>query len=73
MNKLNDTCSMSKRLTCKICGDKEVQMVFIPCGHAVSCVSCSQSVVICIICRAPINARVKFFLTSNFPELAELN
>lgn len=41
----------NKRL-CRICYINECNMIFIPCGHFISCLKCSQSLKICPICRS---------------------
>jgi hypothetical protein len=47
--------------TCKICADTEATVVFVPCGHMMTCVYCSGLVNACPICRKPIQARVRTF------------
>lgn len=39
---------------CKVCMEKEVDQVFIPCGHVSCCQNCITQLRICPICRAPI-------------------
>ncbi|XP_053389940.1 baculoviral IAP repeat-containing protein 7-like [Mercenaria mercenaria] len=51
------------QLTCKICMDKESNVVFIPCGHMVSCETCAPHIRKCAICRQPIKGRVKAFMS----------
>ena len=41
---------------CKICCDKLVDSVFIPCGHILACLSCALSVERCPICKTPCGA-----------------
>lgn len=52
---------MRERSSCKICRDAEVNVVFIPCGHLVCCLSCSHSIQKCPICRQEIRRSVKIF------------
>lgn len=47
---------------CKICMDKEVSVVFLPCGHFVSCNDCSFALKICPVCRDMIKGVVRAFL-----------
>ncbi|KAJ3586652.1 hypothetical protein NHX12_013048 [Muraenolepis orangiensis] len=49
--------------TCKVCMDKPVSIVFIPCGHLVVCSDCAASLRHCPICRARIRGSVKAFLS----------
>ncbi|XP_050679091.1 baculoviral IAP repeat-containing protein 7-B isoform X2 [Leptidea sinapis] len=46
---------------CKVCMDNEVSMVFLPCGHLVSCAVCSVALVACPLCRAAVKARVRAY------------
>ena len=54
---------------CKICLEEEVQMVFIPCGHTVSCQECAQCLTDkkpqnqrkCPVCRKNIEGKVRIF------------
>ncbi|XP_063234033.1 baculoviral IAP repeat-containing protein 7-A-like [Bacillus rossius redtenbacheri] len=46
---------------CKVCMDQEVSVVFLPCGHLVSCNSCAPSMRDCPMCRQPIRATVRTF------------
>jgi len=47
---------------CKICLGEEVEVVFVPCGHLVSCVQCAPSLKDCPVCRTKIKAVVRAFL-----------
>ncbi|XP_046435566.1 baculoviral IAP repeat-containing protein 7-like isoform X2 [Neodiprion fabricii] len=47
---------------CKICMDKEVAVVFLPCGHLSTCVHCAPSLKHCPMCRQEIRATVRTFL-----------
>jgi len=48
---------------CKICMDHEVGVVFLPCGHLVSCVRCATAVSVCAVCRAQIKAHVRTYFS----------
>jgi len=48
---------------CKICMDNEVGVVFLPCGHLVSCVRCATAVSVCAVCRAQIKAHVRTYFS----------
>jgi hypothetical protein len=50
------------RLTCKICWDQESQLVFIPCGHVGTCLTCGSKLLKCPICRSDIRRRNRIFL-----------
>merc|ERR1712012_759011 len=39
---------------CKYCKSRNVEVVFLPCGHLISCRECSDSAQFCKICRCSI-------------------
>ncbi|XP_040179864.1 E3 ubiquitin-protein ligase XIAP isoform X2 [Rana temporaria] len=47
---------------CKVCMDKPVSMVFIPCGHLVVCSDCAEALDKCPICCTIIQRRQKIFM-----------
>ncbi|XP_072932737.1 death-associated inhibitor of apoptosis 2-like isoform X2 [Epargyreus clarus] len=47
---------------CKVCMDGEVSVVFLPCGHLVSCAGCGAALAACPLCRAPVRALVRAYL-----------
>uniref|UniRef100_A0A674A111 RING-type E3 ubiquitin transferase n=1 Tax=Salmo trutta TaxID=8032 RepID=A0A674A111_SALTR len=54
---------LQEERTCKVCMDKEVNMVFIPCGHLVVCKDCAPSLRKCPICRGLVKGTVRTFLS----------
>lgn len=54
---------LKKERVCKVCLDKDSQMVFQPCGHLVCCVSCSSKLDSCPVCRAIITTRSRIYLS----------
>lgn len=48
---------------CKICMVDEVGVVFLPCGHLVTCYQCATGVSACPLCRRSIKAYVRTFLS----------
>ncbi|XP_008578982.1 PREDICTED: baculoviral IAP repeat-containing protein 7 [Galeopterus variegatus] len=48
--------------TCRVCLDRTVCIVFVPCGH-LACAECAPSLQVCPICRAPVRSRVRTFLS----------
>lgn len=46
-------------ITCKICLDKNIAILFLPCQHMATCGPCAASIISCPICRAPIRYIVK--------------
>lgn len=49
---------------CKMCLDKEVAVVFLPCGHFISCSDCSYAFTLCPVCRMEIKGVVNASLMS---------
>ncbi|NXK62497.1 BIR7B protein, partial [Sylvietta virens] len=49
--------------TCKVCMDKDVSVVFVPCGHLVACEECALNLRLCPICRAVIRGSVRAFMS----------
>ncbi|NWV00014.1 BIR protein, partial [Upupa epops] len=54
---------LQEERTCKVCMDREVSIVFIPCGHLVVCKECAPSLRRCPICRGTIKGTVRTFLS----------
>ncbi|KAM9658735.1 baculoviral IAP repeat-containing protein 3-like isoform 2-T2 [Trichechus inunguis] len=54
---------LQEERTCKVCMDKEVSVVFIPCGHLVVCKECAPSLRKCPICRGTIKGTVRTYLS----------
>ncbi|KAM6923759.1 E3 ubiquitin-protein ligase XIAP [Xenentodon cancila] len=46
---------------CKICMDRDIGIVFIPCGHLVCCKECSESLIKCPICCGAITQKIKTY------------
>ncbi|RUS89627.1 hypothetical protein EGW08_002645 [Elysia chlorotica] len=47
---------------CKICMDKEVAVVFLPCGHLVCCTECASAMKDCPVCRNQVKGIVRAFM-----------
>ncbi|XP_040903416.1 E3 ubiquitin-protein ligase XIAP isoform X2 [Toxotes jaculatrix] len=54
---------LQRERQCKICMDRDICIVFIPCGHLVSCEECSESLNKCPICCGPISQKVKTYIS----------
>lgn len=54
---------LQREKQCKICMDRDICIVFIPCGHLVSCKECSVSLVKCPICCGAISQKVKTYIS----------
>lgn len=49
--------------TCKICMDKEANVLLLPCAHLVTCTACTPALRNCPICRANIKGTVKTYMS----------
>ncbi|NXM92116.1 BIR7B protein, partial [Oenanthe oenanthe] len=54
---------LQKERMCKVCMDKDVSVVFVPCGHLVACAECALNLRLCPICRAVIQGSVRAFMS----------
>jgi len=52
----------ASRVTCKVCLDKEIGVLFLPCGHLVACIQCGPGLVTCPLCRSKIVKTHRTFL-----------
>ncbi|KAH9508051.1 hypothetical protein Btru_052708 [Bulinus truncatus] len=53
---------LRQQTVCKICMDKEVAVVFLPCGHLISCTDCAAAMKDCPVCRIHVKGTVRAFL-----------
>ncbi|KAI8745479.1 baculoviral IAP repeat-containing protein 2 isoform X1 [Biomphalaria glabrata] len=53
---------LRQQTVCKICMDKEVAVVFLPCGHLVSCTDCAAAMKDCPVCRNHVRGIVRAFM-----------
>lgn len=49
--------------SCSICWSRKYDTVFVPCGHATVCLSCSSNVTVCPICQRKFSQIIKLYLT----------
>ncbi|XP_076877856.1 E3 ubiquitin-protein ligase XIAP [Brachyhypopomus gauderio] len=52
---------LQREKLCKVCMDRDIAIVFIPCGHLVTCMKCSDSLGKCPICCAVITQKIKTY------------
>jgi len=52
---------LQREKLCKVCMDSDISIVFIPCGHLVTCQKCSESLDKCPICCATIMQKIKTY------------
>ncbi|KAL5004428.1 hypothetical protein ScPMuIL_017884 [Solemya velum] len=53
---------MEEQLLCKICMDDQSCMVFLPCGHLVTCAMCAPALRTCPICRTNIEGTIRAYI-----------
>uniref|UniRef100_A0A2C9M8E5 RING-type domain-containing protein n=1 Tax=Biomphalaria glabrata TaxID=6526 RepID=A0A2C9M8E5_BIOGL len=53
---------LRQQTCCKICMDKEVAVVFLPCGHLISCAECASAMRNCPLCRQDVRGIVRAFM-----------
>ncbi|XP_041800037.1 E3 ubiquitin-protein ligase XIAP [Chelmon rostratus] len=54
---------LQREKQCKICMDRDICIVFIPCGHLVTCKECSVSLIKCPICCGAITQKIKTYVS----------
>ncbi|XP_060783954.1 E3 ubiquitin-protein ligase XIAP [Neoarius graeffei] len=52
---------LQREKLCKVCMDSDIAIVFIPCGHLVTCKKCSDSLHKCPLCCANITQKIKTY------------
>lgn len=59
-----EVCYMLRRVMCKICLEKEVEVLFLPCNHFVSCQGCKERLTQkkCPFCRDTYQATIRVYL-----------
>ena len=50
---------LKEQYMCKICLDNRADVIFLPCGHMVSCPQCAPALLKCPMCRQTINGQLK--------------
>lgn len=63
VQQVEEVINDSPLLLCKICMDHEREICFLPCGHFVTCGSCSDKVYDCPICRQSIDRNFRVYLS----------
>uniref|UniRef100_I3KLZ9 E3 ubiquitin-protein ligase XIAP n=1 Tax=Oreochromis niloticus TaxID=8128 RepID=I3KLZ9_ORENI len=53
---------LQREKQCKICMDRDIAIVFIPCAHLVACENCSQALNKCPICCQDITQKIKTYI-----------
>ncbi|KAH3725741.1 hypothetical protein DPMN_051590 [Dreissena polymorpha] len=59
---LDENEKLKQQFMCKVCMDNNACVVFVPCGHMVTCVKCASALRKCAICRANIQGSIRAYL-----------
>lgn len=59
---MKENLELKEQRLCKICMVTDTNVVFLPCGHLVSCASCAPALQMCPICRATIKGTVRTYI-----------
>ena len=75
---LRENQELREARECRVCRDQEVGtitldtaattdtaqvgVVFLPCGHLVTCTTCAASVTKCVVCRAQVTEAVRVYM-----------
>ncbi|KAH3709512.1 hypothetical protein DPMN_068975 [Dreissena polymorpha] len=58
---VRENAELHSILKCMYCSRKEVSLVFLPCGHLVSCDECGKEQRMCRMCGSNIKGTVRTF------------
>ena len=53
---------LRQRHTCRLCGDRAVDIIFLPCGHLCTCESCAATIRECCLCHDRIRGTAHVYL-----------
>ncbi|XP_045195485.2 baculoviral IAP repeat-containing protein 2-like isoform X2 [Mercenaria mercenaria] len=56
---LEENQKLKENQMCKICLDSRADIIFLPCGHMVSCPQCAPALTKCPVCRKTVNGHIK--------------
>ena len=59
----DEVVTLKHEKTCKVCMDKDICVVFLPCGHLVACEDCATAVRKCPVCRAVIKGTIRTYMS----------
>ncbi|XP_046374760.2 inhibitor of apoptosis protein-like [Haliotis rufescens] len=59
---LTENKRLREQRTCRVCRNKDAAILFLPCGHLVTCPDCADTVHDCVVCGQNILGTVKTYL-----------
>ena len=60
-NIVTDT-EITQKYECKLCMERFIEIVFLPCGHALACRKCAKSCIVCPVCALHINLQTSIHM-----------
>ena len=60
---LNEVKKLEESKKCKKCQKNDACVVFIPCGHLISCIECADTMKRCLICKEVVKQKVRSFIS----------
>ncbi|KAH9510060.1 hypothetical protein Btru_043405 [Bulinus truncatus] len=57
-----ENAHLRNKLQCKMCFKKNVEVVFLPCCHIVTCVDCSCDMTSCHVCSKQVQGKIRTFV-----------
>ena len=58
-----DSTEVAKESECKVCFERNMDAVFIPCGHVAACFPCASKMTQCPICRSDVDRVVRLYFS----------
>lgn len=58
---MEENMKLQDERTCKVCMDAEATILFLPCGHLVTCGNCAPALKNCAVCRSGIRGTVRTY------------
>lgn len=49
-------------MLCKICYKEKLEVLFMPCGHIISCIQCAVTIEQCAMCRLPFDISLRVYV-----------
>ena len=53
---------ITRTYECKLCMEQLIEVVFLPCGHTLSCRNCAKSCKVCPVCNLQIDSKTSIHI-----------
>jgi len=67
----NENDELRCEMVCKVCCINEISVVFLPCGHLVTCYQCAPALTNCAMCRATVRGITRVLMEDDSAKFAE--